>query len=695
MRPTLLYNLFANIDKLRGIAQTKAAAYHRLSCYNIRDLLYHRPVGVIDRRYNPSLDSALRTGDVITQVVKVLGYSAPKTRKGPYRVACSNATGTIEVIYFQGRPDYLQKLYPMNAQIVISGRIEKGMHLQMVHPDIVAPASELNKVQIVEPVYPLTYALSNKHVRQSVQEALRHAPNLPEWLQADFMAQHGWRSWKDSLLQLHNPQEASDIGINSPFWQRLAFDEILAQQLSLYAARCRIKKPNKEPLIIAGHLVKALCAILPFALTDSQLAAIAEITTEQKSAKRMLRLLQGDVGSGKTLVAFAAMLNAKEAGKQAALIAPTDILARQHYQNLLPYCEQLGIKIALLTGKLGAKEKRSVLEALASGECDFAVGTHALFQEAVSFARLALVVVDEQHRFGVQQRLALAKKGDGLDVLMMSATPIPRTLAMVTCGDMDIFTMCTKPANRKAVQTSLLAIDRIAEVLEAVKRVLARDEKVFWLCPLVEESEKLNIINVNKRWELIEKVFPGQAAIVHGKMPAAEREQVMQRFAEHGGDVKILVATTVIEVGVDVPDATVMVVENAERFGLSQLHQLRGRVGRSDKQSHCLLLYQQPLGEVTKKRLQVIKNSNDGFYIAEQDLLLRGGGDFLGTRQSGLPDFKIFDAEEQNYLIELANSYLQQLIQIDPQLTMGANQHLRLLMHLFDYEQMLEYFSFS
>jgi ATP-dependent DNA helicase RecG len=687
-----LEQLFINIDKLPYILKARVSAYNRLNCYIIRDLLYHLPVSINDRTRMPSLDSYIINGEIITATVKVYEHHPPSKRGGIYKISCGNETGSIEVAYFNSKPELLKKMYPIGAELAISGKIEKKPYLQMIHPDMVVAAKEVAKINILEPVYPLTYALTNRQLRRTIAEALKNVPQTNEWLQESLLIKYSWPSWHSALFKIHNPQNINDISLRSKFRMRLAFDEILAHQLSLYAARNQVKSQHKQPMENAGILEEKFLKLLPFKLTPSQQQAIAEIKKDQQKPERMLRLLQGDVGSGKTMVAFIAMLNAIESGKQAAIIAPTDILARQHYQNLQSYCQQLGITTSLLTAKQKPKEKKEVLTALASGESKLVIGTHALFQESVIFMELGIVIIDEQHRFGVEQRLSLAQKGNQSDVLMMTATPIPRTLAMVNYGDMDITIMQGKPAKRQPIKTSLVSTDRVEEIIDSLGKIIASGEKVFWICPLVEESEKLKLTDVQQRWESINKIYPDQVAVVHGKMPAKLREEVMQNFADSNSNIKILVATTVIEVGVDIPDATVIIIEHAERFGLSQLHQLRGRVGRNDKKAYCILLYQKPLGEISTKRLQTIKESNDGFYLAEQDLLLRGAGDLLGTKQSGLPEFKAFVAEVHQDLLELAQSYVQEITLDDPKLNKGANVNLRLLMQLFEYQRMLEFF---
>jgi ATP-dependent DNA helicase RecG len=687
-----LEQLFTKIDKLPYITKAKVSAYNRLNCFIIRDLLYHLPVSINDRTRMPSLDSYILNGEIITAIVKVYEHHPPSKRSGIYKISCGNETGSIEVAYFNIKPEMLRKMYPLGAELAISGKIEKKPYLQMIHPDMVAPSKDIAKINILEPVYPLTYALTNRQLRRTIAEALKNAPQPNEWLQGSLLVKYSWPDWRSAIFRVHNPQNINDISLRSKFRMRLAFDEILAHQLSLYAARNQVKSQHKQPIINAGQLEEKFLKLLPFTLTTSQQQAILEIKNDQQKPERMLRLLQGDVGSGKTMVAFIAMLNAIESGKQAALIAPTDILARQHYQNLQSYCQQLGITISLLTAKQKPKEKKGVLIDLASGKSNLVIGTHALFQESVAFMELGIVIIDEQHRFGVEQRLSLAQKGNQSDVLMMSATPIPRTLAMVNYGDMDITIMQGKPAKRQAITTSLVSTDRADEIIDSLGKIITRGEKVFWICPLVEESEKLKLTDVQQRLESINKVYPDQVAVVHGKMPAKLREEVMQNFAESNSNIKILIATTVIEVGVDIPDATVIIIEHAERFGLSQLHQLRGRVGRNDKKAYCILLYQKPLGEISIKRLHSVKESNDGFYLAEQDLLLRGAGDLLGTKQSGLPEFKAFVAEAHQDLLELAQNYVQEITSLDPKLNKGANVNLRLLMQLFEYQKMLEFF---
>ncbi|MBB3065613.1 ATP-dependent DNA helicase RecG [Limibacillus halophilus] len=519
--------------------------------------------------------------------------------------------------------------------------------------------------------------------------ALRHVPVLPEWLDPVFVQKRNWPSWSDALLQAHNPANSSDVEPGSCARQRLAYDELLANQLALLIVRKAARRTPGKSLKGDGSLRSSVKEALPFSLTRSQAEAVMEIEQDLAKPSRMLRLLQGDVGSGKTVVALLAMLIAVEAGQQAALMAPTEILARQHYETLRPLTAHLGIEVVLLTGKDKAKDRRQTLEAIASGRAAIAVGTHALFQDGVDFSKLAVAVIDEQHRFGVHQRLMLAGKGKDVDVLVMTATPIPRTLMLTAYGDMDTSRLLEKPAGRKPVDTRTLDIERLSEVVDGLRRAVESGAQAYWVCPLVEESETSDLAAVDQRYETLRKVFGDRVGLVHGRMKSAEKDSIMADFK--AGSLAVLVATTVIEVGVDVPNATVMVIEHAERFGLSQLHQMRGRVGRGGDQSVCLLLYQKPLGETAHRRLEIMRETEDGFVISEEDLRLRGAGEVLGTRQSGMPSFRVADLTQHDDLLAIARSDAKLIVENDSWMDSKRGAALRTLLYLFERDAAVRY----
>jgi len=687
MRPELLYPLFQPIESLKGVGPRVAPLVTRLMGPKVVDALWHLPSGIVDRRYRPRVTEAI-PGAVATLVLTVDEHRpAPPGSRAPYRVAASDETGTLTLVFFRAKRDYLERLLPVGEQRVVSGRIEVYNDLpQMAHPDHVAPVSDLADVQTVEPLYPLTQGLTPKMLGKVVAAALDRgqavARKVPEWLDPTLMARESWPAWGDALHAAHLPADQAALEPLSPARARLAYDELLASQLALILVRASLRERAGRALAGDGRLRETALDALPFALTGAQHRAIMEIAADMARPARMLRLLQGDVGSGKTVVAWLAMLVAIETGTQTALMAPTEILARQHLATIAPLAETAGVRIALLTGRDKGQAREEILSALAAGDVQVLIGTHALFQADVAFRDLGLVVIDEQHRFGVDQRLGLSAKGRAVDVLVMTATPIPRTLTLTHYGDMDISRLDEKPPGRQPVDTRVLPQDRLPQVIEAIQRAIAAGHKVYWVCPLVEESETSDLAAAESRHADLRGILGGRVGLVHGRMKAAEKDAVMECFAGEGVDV--LVATTVIEVGVNVPAATVMVIEHAERFGLAQLHQLRGRIGRGAGKSTCLLLYQGPLGEVARERLKVIRDSEDGFFIAEEDLRLRGGGEVLGTRQSGLPAFRLADLAAHADLLATARDDARLIAHQDPCLESERGQALRVLLYLFE-----------
>jgi ATP-dependent DNA helicase RecG len=681
MRPQSLTPLFAQVTSLPGIGPRLGKLVERLAGGLVLDLLWHLPVGVIDRRNAPTVAKA-QAGTVATITVTVDEHVVPHNRRAPYRVWCSDKTGRLCLTYFNGREDYLKKLLPIGERRVISGKVELYQgDVQMTHPDHVVPVEELESILRVEPVYGLTTGLTQRPLQKAITAAVERAPELPEWQDAAYLKKQKWPGWKAALTTAHAPAEESDLSPMQPNRARLAFDELLAIQLAIALVRHHNRSLPGRTTKGDERLQKRALAALPFKLTPSQTFAAAEIAGDMAKPERMVRLLQGDVGSGKTLVAFLAMLTAVEAGAQAALMAPTELLARQHYATIAPLAESAGVTLALLTGRDGSRQKKETLQGLADGTIHLVVGTHALVQEEVEFADLALAVVDEQHRFGVHQRMALSSKSRAVDLLVMTATPIPRTLMLAAYGDLDVSKLTEKPAGRQPIDTRTIPLERIGEVAEAVGRMVATGARVYWVCPLIEESEDVDLANAEERHRLLSARFPGKVGLVHGRVKSAEREATMAAFAD--GRLSILVATTVIEVGVDVPAATVMIIEHAERFGLAQLHQLRGRVGRGSAKSTCLLLYAQPLGETAKARLAIMRETEDGFRIAEEDLKLRGAGELLGTRQSGLPDMRLADLGAHGELLQAAQDDARLIVDRDPELQSDRGKALRALLYLF------------
>ncbi|MEQ8817997.1 MAG: ATP-dependent DNA helicase RecG [Thalassobaculum sp.] len=689
MRPELLFPLFAEVGSLKGVGPRYAKLIEKAAGAQVVDLLWHLPSGVVDRRPAPPIPEA-PDGRIATLTLTVLRHQPNPNRRGPYRVVCTDGHGDIDLVYFHARGDWLEKLLPVGERRVVSGRVERFQgRAQMPHPDHVVPEAEADEIRIVEPSYPSTEGLPPRTLRRAVEAALERLPELPEWIAPSLVGQRGWPGWHDCIRQAHAPQDAADLEPSTQARTRLAYDEILSNQLALALVRARMKRQKGRSVRGDGRLRDAAIAALPFALTGAQRSALAEIEGDMAADSRMLRLLQGDVGSGKTVVALLAMLNAVECGAQAALMAPTEILARQHFATIEPLARKAGVRVEILTGRDKGKARAAVVGRIAEGSAAIAVGTHALFQEGVEFRDLALAVIDEQHRFGVHQRMSLGGKGQAVDTLVMTATPIPRTLLMTAYGDLDVSRLTEKPPGRRPIDTRTLPLDRLGDVVEGVARKLDQGAKVYWVCPLVEESEKLDVAAAEERASTLKRRFGDRVGVVHGRMKGAEKDAVMDAFKN--GAVDLLVATTVIEVGVDVPDATVMVIEHAERFGLAQLHQLRGRIGRGDKDSTCLLLYGGPLSEAGRARLAVMRESEDGFRIAEEDLRLRGAGEVLGTRQSGLPTFRLADPAAHASLFPVARDDARLLLNQDPELESPRGQAARTLLYLFERDAAVRY----
>ncbi len=689
MRPSLLDPLFAPVTSLAGVGPKVAALIERVlpdpgeRAARAADLVFVLPNSVIDRRNRPGIANAAE-GAIVTLDLTVDRHQPPPrgNRSAPYRVFAHDDTGDIALTFFHAHAAYLEKQLPEGGQVVVSGRMEWfNGRPTMVHPDHIAPAEEAESLPLVEPVYPLTAGLSPKVLRRAVGQALERVPALPEWQDAAFMRRHTFPAFGTALARIHNPQSPLDADPESAAWRRLAYDEFLAGQVSLALVRAKVRRLSGRPLAGDGRIVEKLRAALPYLLTGSQEAALAEILSDLARPERMLRLLQGDVGAGKTVVALLAMARAVEAGGQAALMAPTEILARQHLATIAPLAERAGLRAAVLTGREKGRERSEALAGLADGSIDIVVGTHALFQESVAFRNLVLAVVDEQHRFGVHQRLAITAKGDAPDMLVMTATPIPRTLVLTAFGDMDVSKLTEKPAGRQPVRTVTLPMERLDELVGRIREAVSEGQKIYWICPLVEESEETGLMSAEDRFSSLKPMFGDRLGLVHGRMKGAEKDEAMRAFKE--GKTRVLIATTVIEVGVDVPDATIMVIEHAERFGLAQLHQLRGRVGRGTKPSSCVLLYKEPLGETAKRRLSVMRETQDGFVIAEEDLKLRGEGELLGTRQSGAPGFQVARIEAHADLLEAARDDARLILARDPELRGERGEALRLLLYLF------------
>jgi ATP-dependent DNA helicase RecG len=693
MRPALLNPLFAPVTSLAGVGpkQDRLLRYllDREQTPRLVDLLLHLPASVIDRRARPKIRDAV-PGTVVTLEVTVDRHRPTPARnsRAPHLVYASDETGDVVLTYFRAQPGYVEKLLPVGSKRYVSGTAQMyDGTLQLTHPDRVVDEAGFAKLSGIDPVYPLTEGLALGSLRRAMAQALQKLPPLPEWISPEVLRRCKFPPIAEALNRVHMPLELTDILPDGPFWSRLAFDELLAGQLALALVRAQLRRPAGDRHAGDGHLRNKIIDALPYALTASQRRAAAAITDDLRQPVRMLRLLQGDVGSGKTVVALLAAAAVSEVGKQAALMAPTEILARQHIKTIAPLAERAGLRVAILTGREKGKERRDILARLAAGEIDFVVGTHALIQDDVVFKALALAVVDEQHRFGVRERLALTAKGEAVDVLVLSATPIPRTLVLTYFGDMDVSELREKPAGRQPIDTRALPDSRLSEVMDAVGRALSAGKLVYWICPLVEESEAVNLTDAEARFHSLKARFGDKVGLVHGKMRGTEKDRVMAQFA--AGEIGLLVATTVVEVGVDVPAATIMVIENAERFGLAQLHQLRGRIGRGSEASTCLLLYREPLNAMSKARLKAIRQTTDGFAIAEEDLKLRGEGDVLGVRQSGLPGYRIARSDVHGQLITQARDEALRIMKDNPKLGGARGEALRCLLYLYERDEAL------
>jgi ATP-dependent DNA helicase RecG len=682
MRPEILFPLFASATSLKGVGPKLAPLVEKLAGPLVRDLVLMAPSGVITRHRTTT--AAAREGETCTLVVTIDAHLAPRNPKHPHRVRARDETGFIFLIYFKLFGDTLQRHNPVGSQRAVSGKIEwyNGEKL-ITHPDYLVPVERLDEIPAFEAVYPATAGLPSRTVRRLAWEALERAPELPEWQDAALLKRERWPSWRASLEALHHPQAEADTSPFTPARRRLAYDELLAHQLAM-AQRKAARRAEPAPAIAAGGSATHLETALPFRLTGAQVMALAEIRGDLKRGERMSRLLQGDVGAGKTVVAMLAMADAADAGLQSVLMAPTEILARQHFETIAEPLAAQGIQAILLTGRDKGAARAAKLRALASGAAAVAVGTHALFQEDVAFKALALAVIDEQHRFGVNERRRLQDKGEGVHLLAMSATPIPRTLELTVYGDLDVSRLNEKPPGRTPVATRAVPRPRLPQIVERLRQALASGAQAFWICPLVSESEVLDVTAAEKRAASLTRALGGGVGLVHGAMSGPDKDAVMADFADNR--IKLLVATTVVEVGVNVPNASIMVIEHAERFGLAQLHQLRGRVGRGSRESACVLLYDPPLGKTAEARLDILRRTDDGFLIAEKDLELRGGGDPLGLKQSGFPAYRLADPVAHRDMIAMASDDARLLLQKDPQLTGERGQAARILSELFDWK---------
>jgi len=691
-RPEILFPLFAELTSLEGVGPKIAQNFQGLHIERPRDILMTLPYNGIDRRLVETVQG-VDLPNVLTLRIKVLAHKAARNRSGAYRITVEDAKTTFQLVFFHARADYLTKLLPMGQNRIVSGKIEffDGI-AQMVHPDHIVEISDAATIPDFEPIYPLTVGVTQKTILKAARSALSKLPDLGEWIDPEYKRRQIWPDWADAMRLAHAPMSISDTSDTAPARQRLAYDELFAHQLTLALARGALRKSAGVATHGTGLLRSKVLKSLPYRPTNAQMRAMDDIADDLAKPLKMNRLLQGDVGAGKTLVAFLTLLIAVEAGGQGVLMAPTEILARQHLEGLLPLANDAGVVIEILTGRDKGKERAAKLAALRDGRIHILIGTHAVFQKDVDFHDLRLAVIDEQHRFGVRQRLELGQKGQAVDVLVMTATPIPRSLALAQYGDMDVSILDEKPPGRKPIKTVTVPTARIDEVIEKLRQAVAQGKQAYWVCPLVEESEVLDYTSAEDRFKRLRAALGvGVVDLVHGQMQPAEKDAAMERF--QSADTKVLVATTVIEVGVNVPNATIMVIERAEIFGLAQLHQLRGRVGRGEAHSTCVLMYQAPLSESGQKRLGVLRDTEDGFMIAQTDLEMRGAGDLIGTAQSGLPRFRIADLESMSGLMAVAQKDARHLLSVDPMLNSTRGEAARVLLWLMEQEKSIRLIS--
>lgn len=681
MRPEILFPLFARAETLKGVGPKLAPLVEKTAGPLVRDLLFLAPQGLVERRLTTAAEAA--DNEIVILRLTIDAHQPPGRAGLPYRIRARDETGFVFLNWFKGHGPHLARYHPVGERRAAAGKAERGWgELQIAHPDYILPIERLDEIPRHEPVYPATAGLPSRTLRKLAAEAVARAPALPEWQDPAWRARQGWPGWREALEMVHAPRSEADLLPTSPARRRLAYDELLAHHLAM-ARRKAARQAEPAPRFVRSELAERVQAALPYALTGAQRRTLAEIGGDMGAGERMSRLVQGDVGAGKTVVAMLAMADVAAARAQSALMAPTEILARQHFETLCPPLEAQGVRVVLLTGRDKGAARAEKLAGLKSGEIAVAVGTHALFQDDVAFANLGLVVVDEQHRFGVSERRRLQEKGKGVHLMALSATPIPRTLELTLYGDLDVSRLDEKPPGRKPVATRAVPTTRLKEVVERLRQAVAGGAQAFWICPLVTESETLDVADVEARAASLRRVFGDRVGLVHGRMAAAEKDAVMTAFAE--GALSVLVATTVVEVGVNVPKATIVVIEHAERFGLAQLHQLRGRVGRSEAQSACLLLYDPPLSATATQRLDILRETEDGFLIAEKDLALRGGGDLMGLKQSGFPDYRFADPTAHAELIVAASDDARLILARDPGLTNERGKALRVLQELFDW----------
>ncbi|MFT4699700.1 MAG: ATP-dependent DNA helicase RecG [Yoonia sp.] len=691
-RPDVLFPLFAGLQTLDGIGPKTALTLQDAGIEKPRDILMTLPMSGVDRQLRGSVRDIVAPA-VATVTVTVGAHYPPATRGRPYRVHVTDEQIEFQLVFFHARGEYLQKVLPTGQKRIVSGKVEIFDSIaQMVHPDHIVVPDEVMTFPAFEPVYPLHAGITQKLMWKATRSALEKSPEVSEWIDAELVKREGWPNWFEAFTRAHTPETMQDLSPEHPARARLAYDELFAHQITLALARAVARKGKGFGSKGTGALQRKVLDALPYNPTGAQSRAVSEITADMALPLKMNRLLQGDVGSGKTLVALMALLVVVESGGQGVMMAPTEILARQHLDGLQPLAADAGVRLEILTGRDKGKGRAEKLQALVDGDIQILVGTHAVFQKDVFFHDLRLAVIDEQHRFGVAQRMELGAKGQAVDVLVMTATPIPRSLALAQYGDMDVSVLDEKPPGRTPVQTALVSTDRMDEVVEKLRKAVGDGKQAYWVCPLVEESEFLDMTAAEERFKRLRAALgEGVVGLVHGQMPPADKDAAMAKFV--AGETKVLVATTVIEVGVNIPNASIMMIERAETFGLAQLHQLRGRVGRGSAASTCLLLFQEPMSETGRRRLEILRETEDGFRISEEDLMMRGAGDVIGTAQSGLPRFRIADLERQAGLMQIAQSDARKLLSDDPALETTRGKAARVLLWLMEQDKAIRLIS--
>ena len=648
------FNFFFNpVSKVKGIGPKIKKLFNEKKIDTNIDLIFNFPYGLIDRTHCPKLNN-LEIGKISTIFVKVKKHNFPRIRRLPNIVQCFDETGEINIVFFNSRENYIKEILPINGEVIISGKVNfyKNKY-QITNPDYVTSTNNEEKVTKIMPTYASLKGISNKTINKIYENIIKEIPDVQEWHRDHIIKNNNWLSFKHSLVQLHNPKKIEDLDKNSLAYERISFDEIFSNLLIFAQIKKKISNVYKKPKIFSSDLKLRLIKNLSFTLTKDQETIIKEIEESLKKDKKMIRLLQGDVGSGKTIISIITGLNVIAAGYQVALMCPTEILATQHLNLIKSLTKEQNINVEILSSSINKKKQIEIKKEVLEGKINFLIGTHSLFQETVSFSNLGLIIIDEQHKFGVKQRISLSDKGgENCDVLLMSATPIPRTLILSTYGDMDISTLKEKPFKKTTIITNIIPENKIPDLINLIKKKIESKQQIYWICPLIEESKKVNLTPVLERFKYLTKYFPENVIVMHGNLKNDEKNIVMKNFLEK--KFSILISTTVVEVGVDNPNANTIVIENSERFGLAQLHQLRGRVGRGIENGECILVYSKSISENGKKRLKILKESNDGFYISEQDLKLRGFGDIIGYKQSGQKDFIVADPMYHSHLFELA-----------------------------------------